>query len=95
MAVRASKGCGVVRCLARCVEFVVAWQRRSSYVGSYVMLWSVRSSIRSGIVSSCIRRSRSVRCICVASVVPGLLGPWPRIVSPVFTLLLCCARVIR
>ena len=34
MAVRASKGCSVVRCLARCVELVVAWQRRSSYVGS-------------------------------------------------------------
>ena len=89
MAVRTSKGCSVVRCLAHCVEFVVAGQRRSSYVGSLVKLWSVRADIRSRIVSSCIRRSRSVRGVCVASVVPGLLCPWPRIASPLFTLLPC------
>ena len=52
-------------------------------------LCSVRADIRSRIVISCTRRSHSVRDICIASVVTGSLGPWPRIASPVFTFLPC------
>ena len=52
-------------------------------------LWSVRAYIRIRIVSSCTRRSHSGRDICIASVGTGSLGPWPRIASPVFTLLPC------
>ena len=66
-------------CMAVRASFVVRWFVGEALVCSFCLFVLIF------VVVSLVR----------ASVVPGLLGPWPRIVSPVFTLLLCCARVIR
>ena len=69
----------------------------SSYFPSYspspslfgLSFLPIRASIRSRIVSWCIRRSHAVRDVRVGSMLAGSLGPWLRIVSFVLTSLPC------